>query len=232
MFDRFLFWFTFLCFLVVLQLSNVSSEFFDSNGLLTQVEYADKASMQGGTVIGITSGEIAILITYTNWGARNVKIPLKIHRISDYIGVSSSGITSDVNFLTNKMFEEATEQAFVFGCDPPATRLAMSIADYVHGRSLSIRYRPLGIRMCIASYDDISKASIYEIDAIGNFHRCKLSCIGKDFHEMVLLSLFFKIDDQNVNLLHFFRYNILACLISNYLPTSTFLRVFFLYLIM
>jgi 20S proteasome alpha/beta subunit len=141
--------------------------------------------MQGGTVIGITSGEIAILITYTSWDDRNIKIPLKIHRISDYTGVSSSGITSDVNFLTNKMFEEATEQSFIFGCDPPATRLAMSIADYVHGRSLSIRYRPLGIRMCIASYDDTSKATVHEIDAIGNFHRCKLSCVGKYFFKYV-----------------------------------------------
>lgn len=185
-----MFSFTFLSFLIVLLLDTTVSEFFDSNGLLTQVEYADKASMQGGTVIGITSGEVAILITYTSWGDRNVKVPRKIHRITDFTGVSSSGIASDVNFLTNKMFEEATEHSFVFGCDPPATRLAMSISDYVHGRSLSVRYRPLGIRMCIATYDDISKASIYEIDAIGNFHRCKLSCIGKDH---ILQKVFIKI---------------------------------------
>jgi 20S proteasome alpha/beta subunit len=157
----------------------ISAEFFDSNGRLTQVEYANKASMKGGTVIGICSDEAAVLLTWSSWSDRSVKLPRKIHQITDFTAVSSSGIVSDVNYLTQKMFEEATEHSFIFGSDPPASRMAMSLADYVHDRSISARYRPLGIRMCIASYDDISDASITEIDAIGNLHRCKLSCIGK-----------------------------------------------------
>ena len=159
-------------------ISQMSCEFFDSNGRLTQVEHANKASMNGGTIIGIRSDDVAILITWSSWTDKNVLLPKKIHRITDSIGVSSSGIVSDVNFLTDKMFEEATEHSFIFGCDPPASRLAMSLADYVHERTISARYRPLGIRTCIASYDDISKASIHEIDAIGNLHKCKLTCIG------------------------------------------------------
>ena len=157
----------------------ISAEFFDSNGRLTQVEYANKASMKGGTVIGICSDEAAVLLTWSSWSDRSVKLPRKIHQITDFTAVSSSGIVSDVNYLTQKMFEEATEHSFVFGSDPPASRMAMSLADYVHDRSISARYRPLGIRMCIASYDDMSNASITEIDAIGNLHRCRLSCIGK-----------------------------------------------------
>jgi 20S proteasome alpha/beta subunit len=157
----------------------ISAEFFDSSGRLTQVEYANKASMKGGTVIGICSDEAAVLLTWSSWSDKSVKLPCKIHQITDFTAVSSSGIVSDVNYLTQKIFEEATEHSFVFGSDPPASRMALSLADYVHDRSISARYRPLGIRMCIASYDDISNASITEIDAIGNLHRCKLSCIGK-----------------------------------------------------
>ena len=160
--------------------SQMSCEFFDSNGRLTQVEYANKASMNGGTIIGVRSEDIAILITWSSWTDKNVLLPRKIHKITDFTGVSSSGIVSDVNFITDKMFEEATEHSFIFGCDPPASRLAMSIADYVHERTISARYRPLGIRTCIASYDEISKASILEIDSIGNLHKCRLTCVGKE----------------------------------------------------
>ena len=157
----------------------ILGEFFDSGGRLTQVEYADKASMKGGTVIGICTSDSAILVTWSGWTDRSVKLPCKIHQITEFTGVSSSGIISDVNYLTNKIFEEATEHSFAFGSDPPASRMALSLADYIHDRSMSARYRPLGIRMCIASYDEVSKASITEIDVIGNIHRCKLSCIGE-----------------------------------------------------
>ena len=169
-----------LIIILFLMASQMSCEFFDSNGRLTQVEYANKASMNGGTIIGVRSEDIAILITWSSWTDKNVLLPRKIHKITDYTGVSSSGIVSDVNFITDKMFEEATEHSFIFGCDPPASRLAMSIADYVHERTISARYRPLGIRTCIASYDEISKASILEIDSIGNLHKCRLTCVGKE----------------------------------------------------
>lgn len=157
----------------------LNAEFFDKSGRLTQVEYADKASMNGGTVIGICSEEAAVLLTWSSVSDGTLKLPEKIQKITEHTGVSSSGILSDVKFLTDKMFNEATEHSFVFGSDPPASRLSLSIADYVHDRSISARYRPLGIRMCIASYDKTFKASITEIDAIGNLHRCKVSCIGE-----------------------------------------------------
>lgn len=160
----------------------IVAEFFDSGGRLTQVEYADKASMKGGTVIGICTSDSAVLVTWSSWTDRSVKLPRKIHQITEFTGVSSSGIISDVNYLTNKIFEEATEHSFAFGSDPPASRMALSLADYIHDRTMSARYRPLGIRMCLASYDEVSKASITEIDVIGNIHRCKLSCIGESTH--------------------------------------------------
>lgn len=157
----------------------IDAEFFDKNGRLTQVEYADKASMSGGTVIGICSDDAAVILTWSSVADGTFKLPEKIQKITEYTAVSSSGIMSDVKFLTDKIFNEATEHSFIFGSDPPASRMALSIADYVHDRTISARYRPLGIRMCIASYDEKLKATITEIDAIGNLHRCTLSCIGE-----------------------------------------------------
>ena len=157
----------------------IDGEFFDKNGRLTQVEYADKASMSGGTVIGMCSDDAAVILSWSSVADGTFKLPEKIQKITEYTAVSSSGIMSDVKFLTDKMFNEATEHSFIFGSDPPASRMALSIADYVHDRTISARYRPLGIRMCIASYDEKFKATITEIDAIGNLHRCKLSCIGE-----------------------------------------------------
>ena len=166
------------CITLLLLISHVSSEFLDSNGRLTQVEYANIASTKGGTVIGICSDDVAVLLAWSACSDRNVEPTQKVNRITDFIGVSSSGIVSDVNFITDRMFEEATEHSFIFGCDPVPLRLAMSLANYVHERTISARYRPLGLRTCIASFNDVSKASILEIDAIGNVHKCKLTCIG------------------------------------------------------
>lgn len=128
---------------------------------------------------GASTGDTAILLTYSKTIDKNTILPQKIHKITDYSMVASSGIISDVNFLTDRMFEESTDYSYVYGSEQPTSRLALSIADYVHSRTLSARYRPLGIRMCIASYDDVSRGSILEIDAIGNLHSCQLSCLGE-----------------------------------------------------
>lgn len=163
--------------LIATSSSLICAEFFDSNGRLTQVEYADRASMKGGTIIGACSDRAAVILTWSPVPKNSLPIR-KIHRISKMCGVSSSGIVSDVQFVTNKLFEDSLDHVQLFGSETPAIRAATNIANYVHERTLSVRYRPLGIRMCIASYDETSKGSILEIDAMGNLNKCKVACIG------------------------------------------------------
>ena len=161
---------------------STSGELFNADGRLTQVEYANKAAMQGGTVIGVRSNSSAVLFT---WADRpddddvfSYSPPRKIRKLTESIGIASSGIVSDVDYLANMMFEEANEYIYLFNSDPPASRLAQTVADFVHERTLSSRYRPMGVRICIASYDTVSNATITEIDVMGNVRQCELSCIG------------------------------------------------------
>jgi 20S proteasome alpha/beta subunit len=133
--------------------------------------------MKGGTIIGACSDRAAVILTWSPVPKNSLPIR-KIHRITKMCGVSSSGIVSDVHFVTNKLFEDSLDHVQLFGSETPAIRAATNIANYVHERTLSVRYRPLGIRMCIASYDETSKGSILEIDAMGNLNRCRVACIG------------------------------------------------------
>jgi 20S proteasome alpha/beta subunit len=169
-------------FLILLAaIESIRGEHFDSDGRLIQVEYANKAAMQGGTVIGIRSNFSAVLFTWTERTGDDdfpESPPRKIRKLTESIGLGSSGIVSDVDFLANKMFEEANDYLYLFKSDPPAIRIAQSIADFMHERTLSARYRPMGVRMCVASFDAVANATITEIDPIGNIHRCELSCLG------------------------------------------------------
>jgi 20S proteasome alpha/beta subunit len=154
-----------------------AGDFFDAAGRLTQVEYADKASMRGGTILGVCSDTAAVLLTWSPVPPTSLP-SRKIHRIARTFGVSSSGIASDVHFATNKVFEEALEHVHLFGSEAPAIRVAKSLATYLHKQTLVARLRPLGIRMCVASYDRTSRGAIYEIDPMGNLHRCTCACVG------------------------------------------------------
>ena len=168
---------TFILLSLLLSLTTIHGEGFDSNGRLTQVEYADRASMKGGTIIGMCSDCAATLLTWSPVPINSFPLR-KIHRITSNFGVSSSGVVSDVHYLTNKLFEESLEQFQNFGSDIPAIRAANSLASLMHRRTIDDSSRPLGVRMCFANYDDISKGSILEIDPMGNLHQCKVTCTG------------------------------------------------------
>ena len=153
-----------------------NGEGFDSNGRLTQVEYADRASMKGGTIIGMCSDCAATLLTWSPVPTNSFPLR-KIHRITSNFGVSSSGVVSDVQHLTNKLFEQSLNQLHAFGSETPAIRAANDLASLMHERTM-FGMRPLGVRMCFANYDPISKGSILEIDPMGNLHKCKVTCVG------------------------------------------------------
>ena len=161
-----------------------SADFFDASGRLTQVEFADKASMRGGTILGACSDTAAVLLTWSPVPSSSLP-SRKIHRIARTFGVSSSGIASDVHFATNKLFEDAMDHLQLYGSEAPAVRVAKNLATYMHERTLSVRYRPLGIRMCLAAYDQTSRGAIYEIDPMGNLHRCTCTCVGPMAEELM-----------------------------------------------
>jgi 20S proteasome alpha/beta subunit len=155
------------------------ASFFDSSGRLSQVENANKAAMRGGTVIGAHSDDYSIILTWSRHIDAAMEAPSKIHRVADFMGISSAGVVSDVNILHDKIFDDVIESSFIFGGPSPAIRIATRVADLMHGRTLSAMHRPFGVRICFISYDEVSKARVFEIDSMGNLHRCKLSFIGQ-----------------------------------------------------
>ena len=137
---------------IVLTMYCITAEYFDNTGRLFQVEYADKASMRGGTTIGLCSNSYAVLFTWQDNALESSQIKLrKIHRITNSIGVCGSGVVSDVNFLINKLFEDSVQHVYLYGEDPPPIRIVSSLADYVHEKTLSARFRPLGVRILAGS---------------------------------------------------------------------------------
>ena len=156
-----------------------SNVHFDSLGRLQQVEYAAKAAASGGTTICARSFDHAVIVSWSKNTDKQSLQQSTIYRISQNLGVTAVGISSDCSHITNMIKEEVEQHDYVFASSLPSKKLAATIANYVHMHTIDMRYRPLGIRLVMCSYDALFQAQVFEVDSLGNLYKCKLSCLGQ-----------------------------------------------------
>ena len=161
--------------------NDVNSQF-TIEGRIHQIEYATKTTIKGSSMVAAHNKDIAILILYKGDIKSNVLLQqssnLSMKMISNNIGYGATGISSDINYLSNKLFDIVLNHETVFDSSVPIIRITNNLASYIHSRTITSKYRPFGIRLCIIGYDKSNGASVIDIDALGNKHQNKLCCLG------------------------------------------------------
>ena len=171
----------------ILSVQSSSSGLFDSSGRLNNYELSTKATKRGGTVIGVCNSNYTILISYSphslasdhSTSASDVARSSRHAKLADNMLVTSVGINSDCNHITQKLFEETSRHIYLFRSNPIGSRVTSSIANYIHQNTLRTHRRWFGVNLCLICTDDVAGPQLYEVDNFGSIHQCKLTCIGE-----------------------------------------------------
>ncbi|KAG8344767.1 putative Proteasome subunit A N terminal signature Proteasome subunit [Trypanosoma vivax] len=169
---------------------------FSPEGRLYQVEYAEEAISQAGTVVGIlTSGGVVLgaergqqncLFDTENMEDRNVSGE-KVYKITHHLGCSVAGVTSDAYALINYARLSANRHYYTYQEPMAAEDLCRLVCDE---KQLYTQYggvRPFGVSFLFAGWDRHHGYQLYHTDISGNYSAWHAYAIGQN--DQVALSI-------------------------------------------
>ncbi len=177
---------------------------FNQEGRLVQVEYAQVAARNGGTVLAVKGIDSIVILSFSD--ALNHRLigdevslregretPDKLRLIHSDLHIIGSGIASDVSHVTDYVFQRSMTHSANFGSSIPLRRLATTVGHMFHQRTLyPSSIRPLGCSVLLIGRDRRKENGIapviLEVDTLGNVFDCDITCIGTDTIERSLLS--------------------------------------------
>jgi 20S proteasome alpha/beta subunit len=153
---------------------------FDTNGKLSQVEFAYQATLKSGTIVASQSKDSIVIVAITPKHFDYTQDTQRIIPLNSNAYICGTGISADVRYLTNKAFESSLEHSATFGSDVPILKMAEDLAEIIHANTFSESIRPYGASLILFGQGN-KKGSyeVIELDPLGNMHRCLLSCVGK-----------------------------------------------------
>ncbi|XP_014207655.1 proteasome subunit alpha type-3 [Copidosoma floridanum] len=158
---------------------DLSASQFSPDGRVFQVEYAQKAVENSGTVIGLQGKDVVVfavekLITSKLYEPFTNK---RTFNIDEHIGMAVSGLISDARRIVETARLEAANYRAQYGIGIPLKYLNDRLSMYMHAYTLYSAVRPYGCSIILSSYQD--NPEMYVIDPSGvsyGFYGC---AIGK-----------------------------------------------------
>merc|ERR1719162_206055 len=154
---------------------------YSPDGRVFQVEYAEKAVSNAGTVMavrctdGVVMGVEKILISRMLVEGTN----RRLHAVDEHVGIGVAGIAADGRQLVNKGRAEARAYRENFGMSIPPQVLANRLAGVVHAYTRGF-YRPFGCSIVVSGYDeDLKDHQLYMIEPNGHMFRYYGCAMGK-----------------------------------------------------
>ncbi|KAK0163592.1 hypothetical protein PV327_007259 [Microctonus hyperodae] len=147
---------------------DLSASQFSPDGRVFQVEYAQKAVENSGTVIGLRGKDGVVfavekLVTSKLYEAGANK---RIFNIDEHIGMSVSGLISDARQIAETARSEAASYRTQYGIGIPVKYLNDRVAMYMHAYTLYSAVRPYGCSVILGAYEANGPA-MYMIDPSG-----------------------------------------------------------------
>ena len=133
---------------------DLSATTYSPDGRLFQVEYANKAVENSGTVIGLKCADGALLCV-ENIILSRMMLPTSnrfIYNVDKHLGLAIAGNTADGRQLANRAREEADNYRNQYGSDMPPYILADRISQFMHFYTLHGAVRPFGSSAVIIGY--------------------------------------------------------------------------------
>ncbi|XP_058795733.1 proteasome subunit alpha type-3 [Phymastichus coffea] len=159
---------------------DLSASQFSPDGRVFQVEYAQKAVENSGTVIGLKGKDAVVfavekLITSKLYEPHTNK---RMFNIDKHIGMAISGLISDARQIVETSRLEAANYRAQYGIGIPLKYLNDRISMYMHAYTLYSSVRPYGCSIILSSYED-NTPEIYMIDPSGVSYGYSGCAIGK-----------------------------------------------------
>ncbi|XP_015593934.1 proteasome subunit alpha type-3 [Cephus cinctus] len=159
---------------------DLSASQFSPDGRVFQVEYAQKAVENSGTVIGLRGKDgivIAVekLVTSKLYEAGANK---RIFNIDHHVGMAVSGLISDARQIAETARSEAASYRGQYGVGIPLKYLNERVSMYMHAYTLYSALRPYGCAVILSAYEAEGPA-MYMIDPSGVSYGYYGCAVGK-----------------------------------------------------
>lgn len=159
---------------------DLSASQFSPDGRVFQVEYAQKAVENGGTVIGLR-GKDGVVFAVEKIITSKLFEPganKRIFNIDQHVGMAASGLISDAGQIAETARSEAAYYKSVYGVGIPLKRLNENVSMYIHAYTLYSAVRPYGCSVILGAYEN-DEPAMYMIDPSGVSYGYYGCAIGK-----------------------------------------------------
>ncbi|PWN22669.1 putative PRE10-20S proteasome subunit C1 [Microstroma glucosiphilum] len=160
---------------------DLSASTYSPDGRIFQIEYAQKAVENAGTVIGIKCKDGIVLAVEK---LVNTKLLVKgtnrrILNIDRHAGFATAGLIADGYHLADRARQEAVNFRDTYKFPAPIGTLARRLSSYIHAFTLYSSVRPFGISTLLFGIDEIEGPQIYLIEPSGTYWGYKGAALGK-----------------------------------------------------
>lgn len=157
---------------------DLSASQFSPDGRVFQVEYAQKAVENSGTVIAL-KGKDSVVFAVEKLITSKLYEPLtnkRIFNIDNHIGMAVCGLISDARQIVETARQEASSYRSQYGVGIPLKYLNDRVSMYMHAYTLYSALRPYGCAVVLSAYQD-DVPEMYVIDPSGvsyGYHGCAM----------------------------------------------------------
>jgi proteasome alpha subunit len=158
-----------------------SATMFSPDGLLLQVEYAEKTVRLGAASIGLICKE-GVLIIADKGKKDELILPRsadKIYEIDEHIIASAAGILSDARILVNHVRITAQQHRVTYDSPIDVESIIREISDIKQQYTQHPGVRPFGVALIVAGKDD-DQCKLYTSDITGNYFEYNAVAIGEN----------------------------------------------------
>ncbi len=152
---------------------------FSPDGLVLQIEYAEKSVKLGSSVLAITTKEGIVFL-----GDRKIKSKLlvkesfkKVFEIDSHIAIAGAGVMSDGRRLIEQAQMMAQDHSVKFQNPIDVLSLVKDIANIQQYYSQSGGYRPFGVSLLVGGIEN-KKPLLYQTTPSGIYMRFLARCVG------------------------------------------------------
>uniref|UniRef100_A0A7S3PKQ0 Proteasome subunit alpha type n=1 Tax=Aplanochytrium stocchinoi TaxID=215587 RepID=A0A7S3PKQ0_9STRA len=155
---------------------------YSPDGRVFQIEYADKAVEAGGAVIGLKCKD-GVVIGVEKLVLNKLLLPTSgkmVHKVDNHAGMAYTGYVPDGRAIVPAAESECMNYKDYYGENMPPHTLSSRIGAYMHAHTMYGGYRPFGLGVLIAGYDDVDKESyLHMINPAGTHFRFYGAAVGK-----------------------------------------------------
>ncbi|KAL0223677.1 hypothetical protein P9112_003067 [Eukaryota sp. TZLM1-RC] len=163
---------------------DLSPTTYSPDGRVFQVEYANKAVANSGTVVAlrVSDGVVFAVEKEVPSSLLLMSSQKRVYTIDERIGFAMAGLTADARTLASEARDQAKQWRSSFGTAISPSQLAKRIALHMHIYTMRSPVRPYGVSTLIGGMED-NEPTLYLVDPSGSHLGYMATAIGNRSHQ-------------------------------------------------